>query len=154
MGNMINPEYRVVNSSQFLPEREGIYDNEENDTSIKVIKNPDGSNGVSLYEGDKLVAKTVGNDKIIFDYDKENKLVKITAQGGADVEGSAGILVLPSGTDGKSIISHDVEWLKKFVFENSKLRGENGVLIENDPTDELGKVVKLDDEYIIRQGEF
>lgn len=155
MAEMINPEYKLADDTDYLPQGPGAYG--KHDTELKVIKNVDGTNGYSLYDGDILVYQTeiVGNNNTTVSVDKEAKRVEISFDSETVQEGT-GIKVTDLG-HGVKEISQDEEWLVKFIGESGfvkGLRGENGVIVEDDDEVVNGKVVKLDDEYIIDQGEY
>lgn len=121
--NIINPEYKIVGDNNYLPfsENKKKIGQISSESSLVVIPNVDGSNGVTLYDNDNIVIKTVATPIIKHTFNKDSKLLHI------------------------DIAADDLV---------QKFRGDNGVLVEDDQDVFNGKVIKLDDDYVIRQGEF
>ena len=163
MGKFINPEYKVVNDTNYLPfeykttgKGNSPSSSEGGKSSLGVVKNQDGSNGVSLYNDTELVVKTTFSDNVELNYDSDLKVLDVLVKQGDDIKPGTGIKMNKDFDDGKKVVRIDEEYLDTFVVDHSinKLRGTNGVLIEDDEEVENGKIVKLDDDYIIKQGEY
>lgn len=154
MSKFINPEYKITDDAQYLPYKKPKT-GQKAGSKLAVVENLDGTNGVSLYDDTELVAKTVYSDNVKKIFNEDSKTINI--QVNADtVKAGDGIKVTRNKSrPNDPILSLDEEFMKTFVITNSpNLRGENGVLVQNDPKVKNGKVISLDDNYIINQGEY
>lgn len=149
----INPEYSVTDENQYLPQNSFSY--KRKGTKLMVINNMDGSNGVTLYDGDDQVVKVLidGNAELTADKSKREATLKVK---GDKIIAGEGVVVEENEEEGTKTVSQDTTWLKTFVEENcvNKIKGENGVLVHPDEEDEKTTIIELDDNYIINQGEF
>ena len=156
MSSLINPEYKVKNDTQYIPFSNVLTGfGKDEKTVIAAAKNVDDSNGVSLYENNRLILKAVVSDNVHCEFDKDSNTATFDVI--ADkIKPGIGITVdRLEGEEKDPIINVDEEYLDSFVKDRIPvLRGENGVLIEDDEELENTKIIKLDDEYIIRQGEY
>lgn len=176
--NFVNPEYKIVGDSTFLPFTDtlnGVYDpTEESEGAVKigVVKNVDGSNGVSMYNGDQLIVKTVLSEMFKLSYDKEEKIVEIKLNpygpSAADspiggVEAGNGIKIDRYQYYGKEVakIGLDSSYIEsimnnfvKNINDKISIKGRNGIKVLNDEDEKIGRIIELDDNYIIQQGEF
>lgn len=178
-GSNINPEYKIVGDTQYLPfdsHLNGCYDpNEgaqEGAVRIGVVKNVDGSNGMSMYNGDQLIVKTVLSDLFKLSYDKDEKIVEIKlnpyGQSAADspigrVEAGSGIKIdrytymgqetARIGLDSSYIQSIMNNFVKN-INDNISIEGRNGIVVKDNTDTKIGRIIELDDNYIINQGEF
>lgn len=113
---MINPEYKVVNDSIFLPESgSGL----KSKTRIKFIQEKD---GVALYDGGAYIGQFVSStgDKITLD---ENKNVIIPGDSGSGLDlnklkESDSIKIEKSTEDKTATFSVKENYLKSFINEN------------------------------------
>lgn len=158
MNNMIVPEYKIVGDNKLLPFDNSDIDaakNAKNDGSkLKVIRNPDGSNGVSLYDDGELIVKTTNDRHLQTHFDKDKKLLD-TSFIPDEIKAGNGINVNKNKSNGATTISLQEDYVRDIVVKNTtQLRGENGVLVEKDEKVSNGKVIKLDNNYIIKQGDF
>jgi len=168
----MNPEYKIVDGSTYLPfddrgegaggNGSGNGNNKDKDTrTLTVIKNPDGSNGVSLYENDLLILKTVHSDNVVHSFDEDARTLISKVLYDQVAPGKGIKITRGQGEDYyKATIEVDEEFVRRLTGASglSMLRGENGVIVDDD-WDEPGKsgggkVVYLDDEYTIEQGEY
>ena len=146
MGKFINPEYEVVNDTNYLPFEYKIIgkgnspsSSEDGKNSLRVVNNQDGSNGVSLYNGTELVVKITFSDNVELNYNSGLKALDILVKSGDDIKPGTGIQINRDSEDGKKVVKINEEYLDTFVVDHSlnKLRGDNGVLVEDDDDDEL-----------------
>lgn len=154
MSNFINPEYKVTDDAQYLPFKKPKT-GQKIKSKLAVVGNLDGTNGVSLYDDTELIAKTIYSDNVkkIFNEDSKTLDIQVNAD---TVKAGDGINVIRSKScPNEPTLSLDEEFMKAFVIASSpNLRGENGVLVQNDQKIKNGKVISLDDNYIIKQGEY
>lgn len=152
----INPEYKVTDDTQYLPQ--GDFSYKRRGTDLVVISNVDGSNGVTLYDGDDQVVKVLLEGNGTLTADKKAREATLTVKGDK-ITGGTGVSVEELG-DGVKVISQDQDWLAKYVKHDLKVltsikaKPNGGILVSDDETDENAKVLELDNEYIINQGEF
>lgn len=156
MSSLINPEYKVKNDTQYIPFSNGLTGfGKDEKTVIAAAKNVDDSNGVSLYENNRLILKAVVSDNVHCEFDKDSNTATFDVIADKIRPGTGITVDRLEGEEKDPIINVDEEYLDSFVKDRIPvLRGENGVLIEDDEELENTKVIKLDDEYIIRQGEY
>lgn len=152
----INPEYSVTDEKQYLAQSGFSY--KKKHTDLSVINNVDGSNGVTLYDGDEQVAKVVLDNKGTLTADKESRTVTLKVKGD-EIQGGEGITV-EELDDGIKVVSQNKDWLESYikhdikVITSIKAKENGGILVSDDPDDENTKILELDDNYIVNQGEF
>lgn len=153
----INPEYSVTDENQYLPQDSFSY--KKKHTTLVVINNTDGSNGVTMYDGDDQVVKVLIDGNAKLSADKTNRTATLKVRGDKILPGE-GILVDEDDEEGTKTVSQDKEWLAEYVKHdlkvvcNIKAKKDGGILVSDDPDDENTKILELDDNYVVNQGEF
>ena len=146
MGKFINPEYEVVNDTNYLPfeykttgKGNSPSSSEDGKNSLRVINNQDGSNGVSLYNGTELVVKITFSDNVELNYNSDLKALDILVKSGDDIKPGTGIKIDKDLEDGKNVVKIDEEYLNTFVADHSinKPHDNNEVFLIGDNDDEL-----------------
>lgn len=145
MGKFINPEYKVVNDTNYLPfeykttgKRKFSSSPEGGKNSLRVVNNQDGSNGVSLYNDTELVVKITFSDNVELNYNSDLKALDILVKPDNNIKPGTGIKIDKDLEDGKNIVKIDEEYLNTFMADHSinKPHDNNGVFLIGDD-DEL-----------------
>ena len=146
MGKFINPEYKVVNDTNYLPfeykttgKGNSPSSPEGSKNSLRVVNNQDGSNGVSLYNDTELVVKITFSDNVELNYNSDLKALDILVKSGDDIKPGTGIKIDKDLEDGKNVVKIDEEYLNTFVADHSinKPHDNNEVFLIGDNDDEL-----------------
>ena len=146
MGKFINPEYKVVNDTNYVPfeyKTTGKGNSpslpEGGKNSLRVVNNQDGSNGVSLYNDTELVVKITFSDNVELNYNSDLKALDILVKSGDDIKSGTGIKIDKDLEDGKNVVKIDEEYLNTFVADHSinKPHDNNEVFLIGDNDDEL-----------------
>lgn len=146
MGKFINPEYKVVNDTNYLPfeykttgKGNSPSSSEGGKNSLRVVNNQDGSNGVSLYNDTELVVKITFSDNVELNYNSDLKALDILVKSGDDIKPGTGIKIDKDLEDGKNVVKIDEEYLNTFVADHSinKPHDNNEVFLIGDDNDEL-----------------
>lgn len=154
MSNFINPEYKITDDAQYLPFKKPKTGQKIKST-LAVVENQDGTNGVSLYDDTELIAKTIYSDNVKKIFNEDSKTIDIQINADTVKAGNGINVTRNKSRPNEPTLSLDEEFMKTFIITNSpNLRGENGVLVQNDQKIKNGKVISLDDNYIIKQGEY
>ena len=126
MGKFINPEYEVVNDTNYLPfeykttgKGNSPFSSVGGKNSLKVVNNQDGSNGVSLYNDTELVVKITFSDNVELNYNSDLKALDILVKSGDDIKPGTGIQIDKDLEDGKNVVKIDEEYLNTFVANHS-----------------------------------
>lgn len=145
MGKFINPEYKVVNDTNYVPfeykttgKGNSPSSLEGGKNSLRVVNNQDGSNGVSLYNDTELVVKITFSDNVELNYNSDLKALDILVKSGDNIKPGIGIKIDKDSEDGKNVVKIDEEYLNTFVADHSinKPHGNNEVFLIGDD-DEL-----------------
>lgn len=146
MGKFINPEYKVVNDTNYLPfeykttgKGNSPSSSKGGKNSLRVVNNQDGSNGVSLYNDTELVVKITFSDNVELNYNSDLKALDILVKSGDDIKPGTGIKIDKDLEDGKNVVKIDEEYLNTFVADHSinKPHDNNEVFLIGDDNDEL-----------------
>ena len=146
MGKFINPEYKVVNDTNYVPfeykttgKGNSPSSLEGGKNSLRVVNNQDGSNGVSLYNDTELVVKITFSDNVELNYNSDLKALDILVKSDDNIKPGTGIKIDKDLEDGKNVVKIDEEYLNTFVADHSinKPHDNNEVFLIGDDDDEL-----------------
>lgn len=162
MSSLINPEYKVKNGSQYIPFNNGVIGVKKDpvpDTDIVALKDGDDRGGVSLWgvgeNGNTLILDIDSSENVKANFNNDTK--KLTLEALADrVQKDEGITVTRHGVNSHNVsIGIDKVYLEEFIRNRkTKLTGGEGIVIDPIEGDDNNKLIKLDEDYVIRQGEY